>query len=39
LAENPNDFTKLYNQDGHLILPYGIDGIKKHIKEVDTVPL
>ncbi|CDW88835.1 transmembrane protein [Stylonychia lemnae] len=39
LAENPSDFTKLYNQDGHLILPYGIEGIKKHIEEVDTIPL
>lgn len=39
LAENPSDFTKLYNEDGHLILPYGIEGIKKHIQEVDKIPL
>ena len=39
LAENPSDFTKLYNEDGHLILPFGIEGIKKHIKEVDKIPL
>lgn len=39
LSENPSDFTKLYNEDGHLILPYGIEGIKKHISEVDKIPL
>lgn len=39
LSNNPSNFTKLYNEDGHLILPYGIEGIKKHIEEVDTVPL
>lgn len=31
LSENPSEFTKLYNMDGHLILPVGIQGIKKHI--------
>ena len=39
LAEDPSDLTKLYNRDGNLILPYGIDGIKKHLNEVDTIPL
>ena len=39
LSENPSDFTKLYNEDGHLILPYGITGIRKHLKDVDTIPL
>lgn len=39
LAEIPSDFTVLCNQDGHLILPYGINGIKKHIEEVDKIPL
>lgn len=39
LSENPCEDAKLVNEDGHLILPYGIDGIKKHIREVDTVPL
>lgn len=31
LSENPSEFTKLYNSDGHLILPVGIQAIKKHI--------
>lgn len=39
LAEDPSDLTKLINRDGHLILPYGIEGIKKHLAEVDTIPL
>lgn len=39
LAENPSDFTKLYNEDGHLILPFGIEGIKKHIQDIDKIPL
>jgi hypothetical protein len=39
LAENPSDFTKLVNMDGHLVLPYGIEGIRKHIENVDKIPL
>lgn len=39
LSDNPQEDAKLVNEDGHLILPYGIEGIKKHINEVDTVPL
>lgn len=39
LAESPSEFTKLVNEDGHLILPYGIEGIKKHIRDVDKIPL
>jgi magnesium-transporting ATPase (P-type) len=39
LAENPSELTKLINEDGHLILPYGIEGIRKHLKEVDNIPL
>ena len=31
LAEKPSDWTMLYNKDGHLILPFGIEGIKTHI--------
>jgi hypothetical protein len=39
LSENPSEFTRLYNKDGHLILPVGIQGIRKHILEVDKIPL
>lgn len=39
LADNPSELTKLINEDGHLILPYGINGIKKHLIEVDKIPL
>lgn len=39
LAEEPNVYTKLINIEGNLILPYGIPGIRKHLKEVDEIPL
>lgn len=39
LAEKPSDFTKLVNMDGHLVLPYGIEGIRKHLENVDKIPL
>lgn len=39
LSEYPSEFTKLINMDGHLILPFGIQGIRKHIEEVDKIPL
>ena len=39
LAEIPSSYNKIVNEDGHLILPYGIEGIKKHILEVDKIPL
>ena len=39
LSEIPSEFTKLINMDGHLILPFGIQGIRKHIEEVDKIPL
>jgi len=39
LADEANDYTKLINIDGNLILPYGVKGIRKHLKEIDEIPL
>lgn len=39
LAETGNTYTMLINKDGNLILPYGVEGIRKHLKEIDEIPL
>ena len=37
LEDNPEE--KIENGDGNMVLPFGIEEIKKHIRDYDTVPL
>ena len=37
LDDNPSE--KITNWDGNMVLPFGINELKRHLKEVDTVPL
>jgi hypothetical protein len=37
LENDPEE--KITNMDGNMVLPFGIDGIRKHIETVDTIPL
>jgi len=39
LADDPSQLTMRINNDGNQVLPCGIEKIKEHIKEVDTIPL
>lgn len=37
LDDNPSE--KITNWDGKMVLPFGINELKRHLKDVDTVPL
>ena len=37
LDDKPEE--KITNWDGHMVLPFGLDEIQKHIEEIDTIPL
>ena len=39
VSDNPSQLTQIINQDGMEILPCGIEAVKKHIKEIDLIPL
>ena len=39
LAEMHEGEENMVNMDGHEVLPQGIEGIKKHLNDIDKIPL
>jgi hypothetical protein len=39
LAEMHEGEENMVNLDGHEVLPQGIEGIKKHLNDIDKIPL
>jgi hypothetical protein len=39
LAENKSEFPQFVNMDGHKVLPQGIEEIRSHLQNIDTIPL
>jgi len=39
LSATPDESSKIRNRDGKLILPYGIEKIKEHLRDTDEIPL
>jgi len=37
LEDDPEE--KITNMDGNLVLPFGIEAVKRHIEKIDTIPL
>ncbi|CAI2367574.1 unnamed protein product [Moneuplotes crassus] len=39
ISLSDDSMNELINQEGNLVLPYGIKGIREHLKTVDQIPL